>query len=134
MLLSQGALLAFLDAEDLWTEGSLRARLDLLSRHRDYDAALGAVTQLGRDRARSGRHVGAMLIKKCAFLRVGPFEETVKCGETRDWFTRAVAAGVRMVATPDVVLRRRDRTPAMSDEGVHALQDGLRRAVGPAIR
>lgn len=42
---SQGDLIAFLDADDVWTPGSLQARVDILNIEPDVDIAFGDLTQ-----------------------------------------------------------------------------------------
>jgi hypothetical protein len=57
-----------------------------------------------------------MLIRREAFLKVGPFSETLKVGVTVDWYARAVDAGLRSTMLPQVLLERR----------LHLANNGLR--------
>ncbi len=106
-----GALLAFLDADDLWPPASLASRLDHLER-------TGAALVFGRVRqsrgaddqggpAIPGRLAGAMLIRRAAFDRVGGFDERYRTAETIDWLARADEAGIVQANCDAVVLIRR---------------------------
>jgi glycosyltransferase involved in cell wall biosynthesis len=44
---------------------------------------------------------------RAAFARVGPFDETLRVGELVPWWGRALALGLRTVAVPGAVIRRR---------------------------
>jgi glycosyltransferase involved in cell wall biosynthesis len=118
--LARGTLLAFLDADDLWTPESLSLRFKRLRSEPQVDAVFGGVEQfvspeLQRDEngtfaippAMTARMAGSMLMRRAAFLRVGFFDPAFKVGEMLDWSARAEEAGIRMDAIPDIVLRRR---------------------------
>jgi hypothetical protein len=49
----------------------------------------------------------AMLVRRPAFERVGPFETTWRVGEFINWYLRATEVSLRMLMLPDLVLRRR---------------------------
>lgn len=118
---STAPLLAFLDADDLWPAGSLGRRLAVLATRPDAECVYGAIEQFvtpeldAEARARlapaaatmPGRFAGAMLLRRSAFMRVGPFDTSLRIGETLDWVARAAEAGLVDVAIPDIVLRRR---------------------------
>jgi glycosyltransferase involved in cell wall biosynthesis len=116
-----GEFLAFLDADDLWTAGSLAARMRLLQASPPTDAVFGQCEQFfdaaldplacGRWRVdlrrQPFRHPGAMLIRRPAFDRVGGFATGLQVGEMVEWLGRAQAAGVSFENIDDLVLRRR---------------------------
>ena len=54
-----------------------------------------------------GYSPGAMLVRRPAFERVGPFETGWRVGECISWYLRATEAGLRTLMLPDLVLRRR---------------------------
>ncbi len=115
---SRGELLAFLDSDDLWSAGKLAAQIDKVSsdkvlsfegvewfNDREEERtfleqcssvkwprcnASGYVIDPILDVA-EGRyfHLGTMLCKKKAFLKVGFFDEGLCMGEDEDWFSRA---------------------------------------------
>lgn len=114
-------LLAFIDADDLWPEHSLAARLEALSAAPDAECVFGAVQQFASPdmdgaRARTlnidetpmvARFAGTMLIQRAAFLRAGPFDPTLRIGEMIEWLARAQLAGIAMTSINRVVLKRR---------------------------
>lgn len=107
-------LVAFLDADDVWPPGSLRARLAALG---DADASFGAVEEFvepGLEGAAPAprsvgptRFPGTTLTTRQAWQAVGPLDESLKVGEFIDWVARFDAAGLRAEGIGDVVLLRR---------------------------
>lgn len=118
---ASGELLAFLDSDDVWEAHKLRLQLDVLAADPEVDAVFGRVEQFYDaevDAAFRQRHPiktevidawlsSAMLIRRTAFDRVGPFTETLPTGVDMDWFLRARDLGLRMEMLADVVYRRR---------------------------
>lgn len=111
LALARFELIAFLDADDLWPETSLEARLGMLAQT-GAELAFGAVVNLdlrhGREDApKPGRMAGAMLARRDVFARVGLFDEALGSAELFDWMDRATAAGCRCVYADESVLVRR---------------------------
>jgi glycosyltransferase involved in cell wall biosynthesis len=111
---AHGEILAFLDADDLWIPGSLALRLDALQRHA-AGLVYGQVIEFrttpdGRALDRppvAALLPGTALVRASAFHRVGPFRTDLRVGEFIDWSARASEAGLRVIAVPQPVLRRR---------------------------
>lgn len=116
-----GEMLAFLDADDLWTPAKLDLQVARLRDEPALDAVLGHIEQFVdadidpalRDRLdvetapRAGYHVGTMLIRRQAFLGVGPFDASLRSGEFIDWWARAMDTPLRYAVVAQVVMRRR---------------------------
>jgi glycosyltransferase involved in cell wall biosynthesis len=110
--LARGSLLAFLDADDLWTPGKLALQTEALSADPGLDLVFGHARQFrdGEEREAEpvpGASKGTMLIRRGSFERVGPFDTTLRLGEFVDWYARATDAGLVAEMLPDVVMLRR---------------------------
>lgn len=116
-----GEIVAFLDADDVWTPRSLPLRLAALEMVGDgvggrFDAAYGAVEEFV-DPSFGGQHTpreasrtrmaGSMVITRQAVMVVGPIDESLQLGEFIDWVARFDGAGLRANSIGEVVLRRR---------------------------
>lgn len=117
-----GDLLAFLDADDRWTDAKLALQVEVLLNHPAIDMVFGQARQLRQGpewdlgvqqnnydgpELMPGVIPGTMLIRREAFLRAGPFRTDLKIGEFIDWYARAVEAGLRQVLLPNLLLLRR---------------------------
>jgi len=119
ILRARGKYLAFLDADDVWTSGSLIARLDALRDGREcvYGASEAFLSPELTDAERqrlgavpppmTGRLPGTMLIAREAFDRAGLFDTSLKLGEMFDWVARADKAQITVAMMDRIVLRRR---------------------------
>lgn len=120
---AQGELLAFLDADDLWLPDKLERQVTYLQNHPGIDIVFGGVEQfispelslaqqpaLPDQPISAGGHVGAMLIRRQSFVRVGPFATTWTVGEFIDWYGRAQTLELQSAILPAVVMRRRLHT------------------------
>lgn len=59
-------------------------------------------------------HVGALLIRRAAFLRVGWFDVRWRQCDFMDWWARAVQRNLAYTVLPDLVMRRRLHTTNMT--------------------
>ena len=134
LALATGDVIAFLDADDLWPDGSLRARLEALLADESIDYCYGRVEQFISPDVppesasahasaimdlRPARLAGSMLVRRQAFTRVGGFSPILLVGETLDWVARADDLGIPSRSIPDLVLKRR----------LHATNTGLTQQV-----
>jgi glycosyltransferase involved in cell wall biosynthesis len=108
--LARGELLAFLDADDVWTHEKLERQHDALREQPRIDAVFGHLQNVrdgrGSDEILPGWSRGTMLIRRQAFARVGRFADW-RLGEFVEWYARAVDAGLVLHMLPDVLLLRR---------------------------
>ncbi|MES3035476.1 MAG: glycosyltransferase family A protein [Gemmatimonadota bacterium] len=119
---ASGELLAFLDVDDLWSDG----HLDALASHLDRDPSLDVAHGLAQVTAYDGTdgpgefrgnpreafpyYIGAGLYRRRAFTHVGGFDPELRFGEDTDWFQRAREGGVSIAHVDEVTLfvRRHD--------------------------
>ena len=125
---SSGDLIAFLDADDLWSEDHLqllvremteRPELDVVHGHAQlltYVAETGAYEYTGSPEEAFPYYIGAGLYRKRAFDRVGLFDRTLRFGEDTDWYTRAREKGARMERLDLVTLLVRRHGENMTED------------------
>ena len=131
--LAKGSLLAFLDADDVWTAHKLELQLKALEEGPGLDMVFGTVEQfvspeLGVEHINKlrlelkkmpGYHVGTMLIKRESFQQVGLFREDLELAEFIDWFNRAEDMKLHYKMLPEVVMKRRIHT---TNQGLYKRQ------------
>lgn len=119
--LAQGEFLAFLDQDDLWVKDKLRRQIAAFRHDPALDVVFGRVEQfyspellqckedvtVSRFGTLPGLHVGAMLISRDAFGRVGPFRIDYQIAEFIEWYARSRDLGLTSLMLPEVVMRRR---------------------------
>jgi glycosyltransferase involved in cell wall biosynthesis len=118
---SRGAFIAHMDADDLWEPRKLALQAAALAVEPSLDAVSGHLSEFYsadlsedlRGRLRqprvgiAGHLLQAMLIRREAHFRVGPFETRWQVAQDMSWYMRAMDAGFRLKVLPDLVLRRR---------------------------
>lgn len=109
-------IIAFQDADDLWTEGRLAIQVGLLARHPSAYAVIGRTRFIYEDTVPAGcaalsphwfLGIHSGLYRRAAFEVVGPFNASLRYHEDIDWFRRARAAGLGILPHEDVVLLHR---------------------------
>ena len=99
---AKGGLLTFIDHDDLWVAGRLARQVEVLHRDPAVDFVLGltqrvydeggALIPLGPPGPEPS--LGAVLVRRAVFERVGPLDEARTFDEDVDWFLRAREARV----------------------------------------
>lgn len=111
---ASGAVIAFLDVDDLWPDGTLPLMVRRLIESPDAGVIHGR-GQLFRDHgeereflgnpAESFPHyIGAGVYRRQVFETVGLFDPDLRFAEDTDWFRRARAAGVPVIEVDEVTL------------------------------
>jgi glycosyltransferase involved in cell wall biosynthesis len=114
-----GDLLAMHDSDDLWPPGRTKALLGVLTD--DLDGVFGWIEQFitpelapseqARLRVDTRPQVSylmqTMLLRRDAFWRIGPFDESLTSAANIDWMSRARESGLRTGVVQEVVCRRR---------------------------
>ena len=128
---ASGDDLAFLDADDLWIPEKLGWQARVLDEESAAEAVFGQVQQFitpsadpevaRRVRCPATPQAGpirtAMLVRRAAFERVGPFDERLGTAEFIDWYARALARRLTVRSVDSVVAYRR----------IHGANNALRR-------
>ena len=116
---ARGDLIAFLDSDDLWTKGSLRARCDLLAQRPEAGIVFGrtlvrnTVTESRRfskprdEPLQNRATLGSILCRQTVFGEVGYFDESLEHAEDIDWMVRVQEAGIELVPLDATVLEYR---------------------------
>lgn len=104
---------AFLDGDDVWVPGKLRAQRALLDANPGVGIVLGHTVVSAPSSAGGGwipvgaphlmYSLGASLIRREVFESQGRFDPSLRASEDVDWFLRMRDAGVGMIVTPDAV-------------------------------
>jgi glycosyltransferase involved in cell wall biosynthesis len=144
---ARGELIAYLDADDLWTERKLEWLVPVLRDHPEIDVVLGHTRRMWSAPAHPGGpprtrltepelalHLGAAVCRRRAFERFGAFDETFSHSDDWDWFMRVREGGGVIVVHPEVTLHYRRHGKNLSNEVgrgtadlVHTLRKSLAR-------
>ena len=120
VLASNGSFIAFLDADDIWTEDHLELLLKPFEEKNNVGLVIGHVEQF-TDSDCNKKHTyvepgkkllpgyvaGASLIKKDLFEKIGLFNDELTLAEYIDWFSRVKDSGISTRLIKEVVLKRR---------------------------
>lgn len=117
---AKGSIIGFCDADDLWAPRKQEHQLACLANEPDCSAVGGLVAQFVSPEAHAATAhlrvdetptaaalLGALLLRRAAIDRVGPFDTTTSFVTAVDWIARARATGLAIVMLDEVVLRRR---------------------------
>ncbi len=132
LALARGSLIAFLDADDLWPQGKLRAQVQYLEEHPQVAIVLGRIEYLRLPGASevevrfedtgdtvTSVHLGCGLFRRGVFDQVGELDATLRYSEDHDWMLRARELGIRMAILQRVTLQYRMHAGNMTrDKGI----------------
>lgn len=115
--------IAFLDADDLWTQGHLERLTNALNSAPNAGIAQGCMQQFwstpdGEQRSQPYRmpYLGSCLFRRSVLEQVGLLDESMRFGEDYDLLFRCWEQGIRKIHLPEVSLLYR-RHPANMTRG-----------------
>lgn len=131
---ASGTHMAFLDADDRWTDKKLEKQQAFLEENPDIDMVFGKVKQFISPELPAEKKIrlkkdlvvmpgfapGSLLISKTKFMQVGLFDEQLELGEFIDWFNRASGLGLKHHVIDEVFLERRIH---QSNMGIYKRKD-----------
>ena len=114
-------LIAFLDADDIWTASSLATRLAYVAQHPACPGVIGQIRRFLQadtplppgyagdwlEQPAPGYTPGALLMQRTLFAEIGAFDATLAVGCDSDWFARAQDAGLAPTLLAETVLYKR---------------------------
>lgn len=116
VLHATGSFLAFCDVDDVWRPAKLGRQMAAVRADPALDVVFTGVTEVRTPEEAGSRRAprenvpgalpSAMLVRRAAFERVGPFAEGLRIGEWAEWYTRMRAAGLREAWLPEVLVLR----------------------------
>lgn len=129
-------LIAFLDADDLWPDGSLALRRQVMAAQPALAAVYGHVAQfLSADldaetvaqmaqlpAPMPGPVFGSIIFRRSVFAQVGPLDARLQVGEMFEFMARFDDAALISRCLPDVVLQRRIHASNATRRATGALQ------------
>lgn len=127
MAASQQALIATLDADDVWLPAKMERQLSYLVGHGAADAVFSDLELFGKVSVSGQVHAGwvrsTMVVRRGVFEKIGAIiDPPGHRGEMIDWLARAREAGFRLDMLSEVLVRRRV-APGSLSYGRDALKD-----------
>lgn len=122
--LAHGNFIAFLDADDLWSENKLQLQLDHFTRVPSLAIVLGHTKRMQLTGTENGTlkfkerfepilamHLGSAMFKKSVFDKVGYLDESLHHCEDWDWFMKAKEMKIPILVHKEVTYfyRRHDQ-------------------------
>ncbi|MGL5979014.1 MAG: glycosyltransferase family 2 protein [Erysipelotrichaceae bacterium] len=116
---ASGEVLAFLDADDLWSFDKLARQVACLTQAPIVYSLLKNFKDAHFEAALLGYHVDTLCIEKKYFEAIGFFDESIPVGEFKDWFERSKQVGTKFVLINEALAFRR-----LHEHNLMRTQDG----------
>lgn len=109
LTIATGAMIAFMDADDLWLPDKTRQQVAVLATHPTAGVAWGDASTFGGESIEQARADGkvipahpmfllqSMLFRRTVLDQVGVFDAQLRIGEDVEWLLRAIDQGVKFV-------------------------------------
>ena len=118
---AKGDFIAFLDADDVWTDNHLQTLMEPFLDNQEIDIVFGkeevflspeinVIDSINLDKfgkSEFGYLPTSCIIRRKVFEKIGDLNPALKLGEFIDWFSRAKDSGIKYVTVPELVAKRR---------------------------
>jgi glycosyltransferase involved in cell wall biosynthesis len=150
---STGLFIAFLDHDDIWYPTYLKTQYERIIRSKtksysicnfnyfvdtgyqqQHDGIPAWVRPELMDRPQPGYLPSCMMMYKEVFLKVGPFDESLRTGYDTDWIVRAIDLGIETDFNPDVLVDRRIHSDNQTSHVATIHKDAIRMVYKTLLR
>ena len=118
---SNGSLIAFIDADDIWVENKINSQVEVLRKDPSIEMVSGKVKQfispeIPADERQTyhfqpgeiqSNMMAAALVRKSAFDKYGLFDPAFRIGQDMHWVIQALAKGLKIEPLQQLVYYRR---------------------------
>ncbi|MEI8124131.1 MAG: glycosyltransferase family A protein [Parachlamydiaceae bacterium] len=128
---AKGDIIAFLDADDEWPDDKLALQLARLRSDSSLKIVTGRIKYIrlkgaknmpihhGEENGLLNVNLGALLVHKEVFDKVGLFDESLRFAEDLDWFFRVRESGIKIAIMKEINLLYQQHSSNMTRENNH---------------